>query len=379
MNNANKILLGVCGLVLLFAAFAGLNATGFFAVQGNEIVKIGVILPLTGTSADAGNYVKEGLLLAQEEINFKSNKKIQLIFEDSSYQSEKSVSAINKLIFSDGVKYIIGEYGSSQTLAIAPIAEANKVILISPGSQADKISASGDYIFRTQVTTAQEAHYLAEFIASEARGGKIGILALNTDYGTSLISDMTKDLNQLGEKVSWTELYAGTETDFRTHLLKANSEGVKYLLLGANRKFGGLIVKQAKELGYDFKFYGTSVIEGQEFLDTAGSAADGLIFSSPFNPDSTEPNMQLFQKKFFSKYGVKSEMLSANGYDALTILYHCITTSVDSSNNVKTCLYSTKNWQGASGTITFDANGDVEKQFNMKTVKDGKFITYGAN
>src|SRR3989344_8827560 len=122
-----------------------------------ETIKIGVVLPLTGPSADGGNYVKNGLLLAQDELNNDQDLAYhyELLFQDSMYDPKTAVSAVRKLIDSDQVKYIVGAQGSSETLAITPIAEENKVILITPGSQSDKISQAGDYIFRTQVNTAQ--------------------------------------------------------------------------------------------------------------------------------------------------------------------------------------------------------------------------------
>jgi len=339
-------------------------------------IKVGVLLPLTGTSADNGENMKRGLDIAAKEINDDPNTKypIQLIYEDSQYKSDVAVSAATKLISLDKVKFIVGDYGSSQTIAVAPIAEKNKVILISPTSQTDKITTVGDYIFRTQISAKQEAEFFSKYLFNKIGNGKIDILAMNVDYGVSYIDAYVTFMKGLGGNTGLSQKYEANESDFRQVLLKIKDDGAKYVILVGTRKSNGLILKTAQELNISLTFFATSPTEGEELLTVAGSSAEGLIYPYPFDETSTSTSQLAYQEKYQVLYGTKSEMVSANSYDALKVLSRCFEIVGIDNEKVKNCLYDTKDYHGASGTLTFDQNGDVSKPFIIKTVKDGKFV-----
>ena len=349
-----------------------------------ETIKIGVVLPLTGPSADGGNYVKNGLLLAQDELNKAEDNADQdlayhyeLLFQDSMYDPKTAVSAVRKLIDSDQVKYIVGAQGSSETLAITPIAEENKVILITPGSQSDKISQAGDYIFRTQVNTAQESPFLAEHIFKAIGSKPLGLLLLNTEYGESIINNFNPKFESLGGNIAGVERFEPKETDYRTPLSKLKEKGARFILMGALRQNGGHIIKQAKELDMKVRFFATSPIEGKELLEIAGEAAEGLEYSYPYDPKGSGKEEKEFREKYKAVYGSENEMLSANGYDTLKILSQCIEQEKSDVEKVKTCLYTIKEYAGASGVFSLDQNGDAVKHMIIKTVKDRTFIKLG--
>ena len=118
-------------------------------------VKIGAILPLTGDAALYGEICKSAADLAVEDINAKGGirgRQLAIIHEDSQADPKLAVSAANKLISVDKVSAIMGAMGSSEVLALAPILNEKKVVLVSPAATSHKISDSGDYIFRTIVS-----------------------------------------------------------------------------------------------------------------------------------------------------------------------------------------------------------------------------------
>ena len=108
-----------------------------FTIQGNkqeDIIKIGAILPLSGDAATYGKALQKGMELAVIEINSESkvlDQSIVIVYEESGADAKTAVSAINKLINADKVPLIIGDMFSSTTLAIAPIAQKNKVVLLT--------------------------------------------------------------------------------------------------------------------------------------------------------------------------------------------------------------------------------------------------------
>ncbi len=126
---------------------------------------IGVIAPLTGPRSDGGMYIKRAAEIAEEDLARSSGIRIKFILEDSGYEPAKAVTAFKKLVEIDGVSLIVGPYGSSEVLAVAPLAERAKKVIIAPGAQSDEISTAGDYIFRTIHNSAQEGPFFAPHVA----------------------------------------------------------------------------------------------------------------------------------------------------------------------------------------------------------------------
>lgn len=343
-----------------------------------EEVKIGIILPLTGTSADAGANIKRGLELASKDINddLVRKNKIQLIYEDDKYDSNESMNAINKLINIDNVKYVIGPYGSSQVLAVSPIAQKNGIILIAPSAQSNEIGQVGEYVFHLNSTTKQEVAFWAPYLAKKVGENKLAILSLESDYGASYISDWQTIYPDAGGNLGLIQKFDKKETDFRSMLLKIKGAQTKDVLLLGNRKMNGLILKQARELNYPFTFFATSVTEGEELLSIAGEAGEGLIYPYYFDVNSSELAQKNFQDKHTSSYGTKSEVMATHGYDSLMILSNCFEKVGIDPKKVAVCITRTKDYSGAGGRISFDSNREVFRPMFVKTIKNGQFVTF---
>ena len=162
-------------------------------------IKIGVILPLTGPGAPYGQAEREGIELAINQFNaggvVNGKRKIRLIIEDSKTEPASGVSAINKLIQLDKVKVVIGDLASSVTLAMAPIAESHKVLLITPGASNPKISDAGDYIFRLYPSDDYQGKLLAKW-ASTKGINQVGIIHINNDFGFGLKDKFKSDFER---------------------------------------------------------------------------------------------------------------------------------------------------------------------------------------
>ena len=140
----------------------------FGCKQNNNIVKIGVIIPLTGEYADYGKNIQYALTIAKDEISKEKNKyHYELLYEDDQADPKMAVSAIKKLISVNHVKFIIGGFTSSSSVAIYPIAEENKVILFSPSSSTPKLSTNTPYFFRNWPSDEIQAKKFADYTFDE--------------------------------------------------------------------------------------------------------------------------------------------------------------------------------------------------------------------
>ena len=339
-------------------------------------IKIGAILPLTGEAAKYGESAKKGMYLALEEINSTggiNGRKLAIIYEDSKGDPKEGVTAIQKLIAVHKVPALIGAMASSVTLAIAPIAEKNKVVLLSPASSAPQITRAGNYIFRNCYSDVFEGTKMANYIINETKFRELAIMHVNNDYGIGLKNVFTKRFTELGGKVVATETYEFGARDFRSQLTKIKNSHPEAIYIVGYGEMGRLLV-QAVELRLYTPFFGCLMFEDPDILRIAGKAAEGVIYTFPsYDPNSQEKLVRNFISVFQKKYGHKPDGFAANAYDALNILSFAIKKGDQKADEIKQALYSVRNYSGITGETSFDKNGDVIKPIGIKEIKNGKF------
>lgn len=342
----------------------------------NEI-KIGAILPLTGSGAKYGQSAKNGIELALEEINESggiNGNIIKVIYEDSKLEPKEGISAIRKFLTIEKVPAIIGAMASSVTLAIAPIAEENKIVLLSPTSSSADITDAGDYIFRNTYSDIYEGGRMASYVYVHKKYHRVGILHINNDFGVGLSRNFTERFEELGGKVVITESYEQDATDFRSQLSKVEQTNPDAIYLVGYSEMG-TILRQAKELRIETPFFSCILFEDPKILETAGEAADGVFYAFPaYNPDSGSEHISKFVQAFEKKYGKKPNIYAASSYDSMKILAKAMEQGGFSSNGIKEALYSIKDFQGVTGKTSFDQNGDVTKPIGIKQVNNGEFV-----
>ena len=226
MNKNRKTLLGL--ILVAFVAVAS-----YFAWRNSQektpedkkVIKIGVIMPQTGFLSSPGNNVIKGINLYFEEFQKEHpDKQIELIFEDSKSDPKIGVNAINKLIEIDGAKLIIGDIGSPILLAMAPIAEKNRVVLISPGASNPKVRDAGDYIFRIYTSDEFDGRVMANYLISRKKVESVALLYFNNDYGIGLSKSFEEAYNAQGGHISLAYSFEDSRVDFREIILKIKKQ-----------------------------------------------------------------------------------------------------------------------------------------------------------
>lgn len=346
-----------------------------------NIINVGAILPLTGDKASFGKASKNGIDLALEKINIKgiNGKKLNVIFEDSKGQAKESVNALEKLISKDKVKIVIGPISSPDVLKCAPIAEKNKVILMSPGASSPEITGAGDYIFRNVPSDVFESSLMADFIFNNMRIKKICVIYINTDYGVGVYTTFRSRYSSLGGTITFSEPYNESTRDFKTILSKTKSYKPEAIYFVGYKELG-VMIKQAKELNISCQYFSTAIFEDPDILSSSGGAAEGLIFTSiTFDPASEEPRAKEFVKNYSDQYGKLPDGYAAVAYDATLIIADVLRRAGVDTQKIKDTLYSVKNFPGLLGNFGFDKNGDVVLPIKLKKVINSKFINLPLN
>ncbi|MGA2092947.1 MAG: ABC transporter substrate-binding protein [Sedimentisphaerales bacterium] len=367
-------LVALCALFLVTVFF--LPACSKKQPETKEI-KIGAILVLTGPDARSGQNARNGVEMVVEELNGKggiSGKKLRVIYEDDEGDPQKSVSAALKLITVDNVPAIIGPMWSTSVLAVAPLIEKNRRVLLSPTASAPKITYAGDYIFRNTYSDLYEGTKDAEYAYKQLGYRKAGIISVNLDAGIEIANVFSKRFLELGGTVVIKESYEAKTTDFRSLLAKFNEEPIDFIYVMGYSEMGQLI-KQARELGIKYPFISTIMFEISDVIKIAGDAAEGTVYSFPsYDPEKGDETILTFAKKFKERYGVLPDPEAAFSYDAMKILCSVISEVGSDPVKIKNTLYQVKNYRGVTGETSFDQNGDVIKPIGFKKVEQGKYI-----
>ncbi len=340
-----------------------------------EEIKIGAILPLTGDAAPYGERAKRGVEFALEEINKKGIKgnRIKIIYEDSQGNPQKAVSAFLKLINLDKVKFILGPLSTTEVLSIAPMAEKEKILILTPTASAPQITKAGDYIFRNCVSDLFEGIVAAEFIFKKLNERRAAIIYINNDFGIGLKESFKKRFISLGGEVI-EESFERKETDFRALLSRIKSKDPKVIFLIGQTEMGQ-ILRQAKELGIKSQFVSFSAFEDPKILQVAGGAAEGVFYTyQGFDTKSEVDVVREFTLKYKEKYNENPDIWAALSYDAMKIYAEAFKRDGFNVEDTKKALYSIKGFIGVVGETSFDENGDVTKPIGIKKVENGNFI-----
>jgi branched-chain amino acid transport system substrate-binding protein len=342
-----------------------------------KTLRIGAVLPLTGSSARYGKWISEGLDIAVEQVNAAggiNGNRLEIIYEDDQALPAPATSAMQKLVDVDKVPCVFGSWASSSVLAQAPIAEQSKTVLMAEAIS-PQIRDAGDYVFRIQPDARYYLKELVPFVFQQLNMQSAAILYVNNDFGVDQAEVFKTGFAQLGGKIVATESYLPNATDFRTQLTKVISAKPQVLFLPGYAEVG-TILKQAKELGLSCQFVGSVPTENPDLINVAGLAAEGIIYPSHFDPDSPDPAIQAFQTTYKAKYGHAAEGFAALAYDGLMIIASGLKPCGANSTCLKDYLYSVKDYKGVTGTTSFDEKGDVVKPIIIKVVREGRFQVY---
>ena len=358
-----------------------------FTAQAAEI-KLGVAEALTGPVAKYGVPIRNGFVLAAEEINAAggiNGNKINLIVEDEQGKKEEAINVFKKLIFQDKVLAVFGPTLSNSAFASDPFANAQKIVVFATSNTADGITAIGPYIFRNSIA---EADILPKVIKAATK--KLGLKKVAMIYGND--DSMTKSSHDIflkavqAEKLQVVaiETFAKGDIDFSAQLTKIKRLNPDAVICAALVEEASNIILQARKLGLPdkVKFIGGNGFNSPKLIEIAGRAAEGSLSGSPWFLADPNAKNQTFVKAYTKKYGVSPDQFAAQAYDALYIMAAGIKAIQLSGNLAKDrtalrdALPNVKNFQGVGGPFSFNGHRDAEQKGRVLSIKNGKFAIF---
>jgi branched-chain amino acid transport system substrate-binding protein len=291
-----------------------------------EPIKVGIVLPLTGEKANFGEIERNSFLMALSEINKAGGVKgaeIKLLIEDDTGNPDVARAATEKLISKDNVVILGGGYGSSETYAIAGVAQQKKMpFLINTGS-ADKITEQGwNYIFRLNPAVSEYSKAAESFLTEVAKPKTAVILFENTLFGTSGSKEFEKSCKRLGIQVVLKEGYEHGAIDFKPLLIKVKNAKPDLIYMISYIMDASLLTRQSMELDLNPKLFigGAAGFTLPEFLQNAGKAAEGVFSADLWVPTLPYPGAMDYYQNYKKLYGKNTEYHGAEAYAALYVI-----------------------------------------------------------
>lgn len=363
------------------AVAAGCGGSSTPAAATNEI-KIGANFELTGGVAQYGQSAANGIKLAFKEINAAGGvlgKQLKLVIADNKSEPAESGNATTKLITQDKVVAIMGPAASSNVLAAAPIAQDNKVAILTPTGTNTKITVENgkvrDYAFRACFIDPFQGQVMANFATRSLKAQKAAIYIDNSsDYSKGLAQNFEQVFTKNGGTVVTKEAFLQKDQDFKSALTKLKAANVDVIYIPAYYEEVGKIIKQARELGITAPLLGSDGWDSPKLAEIAGAAAlNNTFFSNHYSAQDNDPKVKKFVEDYKKEYGQEPDALAVLGYDGALMLADAIKRagSADPAK-IKEALAQTKNLQVVTGILSLDANHDPVKSAVVIEMKDGK-------
>ncbi len=308
-------------LFFLLGAIISFSSPGFAGE-----VKIGLLLPITGKLARAGELELEGFLMAGEEINEGGGvggNRIEFSIRDTQGKAEASRKAVQELAEQEGVLLIAGGCSSDAALAAAAEAENLKVPFVITTASADEITEQNrEYVFRICPPSSEHYRSLITFLSEVVHVRSVAILCEDTPFGRYKMKNFFRVRKRLRLRLLRKDFYAPPALSFRPLISKMKARNPDLVYFISRGDDAALFVREAKEMGLNPKlFVGVEAgIGSPEFFEKAKDASEGLFFTSLWVPSIPYPGVKDFNERFLHRYGELPGYHGAQAYSAMQLV-----------------------------------------------------------
>ena len=359
--------------MIFFSLLMVILGSGFSAPRAEDWVKIAAVYAKSGEAAEDNLELFEAVRFAVAEVNATGGihgKKIKLIEYDNHSTPIQSRLAAKKAV-QDGVVAVIGASWSSHSLAMAPFLQKMKVPMISPDSTHPDVTKTGDYIFRACFTDAFQGKTLAGFAKNELGAASAVIVRnITSDYSVGISKIFEDQFTASGGKVLAILNYKFEQKDFADLLAEAKRLKPDVLFIPGHAE-SGYVVRQAQDMGITAKLLGGDGWPYRQFYANGGQDLKEGYYTAHWHKDLDTEKTRDFIARYKKVYDVTD--FAAISYDATMLLFDAMKRADSlAPSAIRDALAETKDFNGVTGKITFDANGDPIKQVVVMKITDGR-------
>lgn len=380
MKKIITIIMSLC--MVFFLSACGTTQTEKGSESTEDVILIGCILPLSGTSAYDGESAMNGAKTAEKYINDKggvaNGRKIKLVFEDSATDPATAAAAAEKLINDDGVKILIGAFTSSCTAAVQPVAEADKIPLITSVATSGALTKNGcKYFFRAVGISSLYIDSFAGKIINELGAKNIAYIYENGDWGLGSVNSFKEYAETHGVKTATIQVINKGDVDLYTQLTAIKESKPDAIYAVSNLANAVRIAVQRRELGIDCPMLGEGSWASGEFIEQTGAAGEGIYGMVEYLPDIKTDMNPLFKEMYRSVTDGKTpDKYAACEFNAVLVAADAVDNAANpnDSTSIRDALKNT-DMNTLTGPVKFEENGQgYGFEVFLSRNRDGKAV-----
>ena len=358
-----------------------LSACAVLSQPGSaQDIKIGSLSALTGSASQPGQSQRDAIKMVIDEVNAKGGikgRKIQLFVEDDQLQPAAAANAARKLVFQNDVLAVIGTPNSPTALSALEVTMEAKVPHIVLGVAPKITKMDNPYVLRVTPTDLILAAALVDYAVKTKGARKIAVLSDSTDYGKGGLASVVAALAKHNLKPLITESYNNEDQDFASQINKIKASGADSLILWGFYVEAAKIVSAAQKLGLALPIYASSGVLQGNFIELAGSAAEGITVVSYYSNSDTSPQTKEFIAKWKAAYKTEPNPVAGLGYDSINLLLAAIEKVGTDREKIVAELKAVKDYPGVTGRKTGAPDGEMGQGAIILQIKNGAQISVG--
>lgn len=346
-----------------------------------QTFKISGIVELTGTGATSGTNFDNGIKLAVKEINAAGGiLGRQIEYSSADTQSNPGVAkGLAQKAVDDGAYVVMGPVFSGSNMVSMAVTRKAEVPNFTGGEAASITQQGNPYIFRTSFTQATAMPKIAAYLQHTLKAKKVDLIYVNNDFGKGgrdlLIKALESQGIQLGTDIS-TE---PGQIDFASPVIKARQSGGDVLFVYTNEEEAARALRELRKQGYAKPIVGETVLTSQKVIELAGAAANGAVAHVGLTADAPQAGVKRFDDAFQREFKTRADHNGLKGYIGMYTV-KAVTEKIGKFDSkafaaaMKNVSLSARTTPGLLLDISYDANGDLDRESYMTKVVDGKQV-----
>ena len=357
--------------LILFAALSG--------CKPSEPLRIGFVAGISGRVADSGVTGRDAAQFAVEECNKAGGiggRRVVLVTKDDEHRPEVAGRVVRELI-SEGVSAIVGPMTSDMGMAVVPIVDEARILMVSPAVTTEALTGIDDFFFRVVSTTRTFASRNAAY---QIKTNRMSRVAAAYDLGNKFFTQNWLDNFRTafaeggGEIITTVSFESGKSTTFlqiAQDLLIAAPNGI---LIVANSMDSALLCLQIRRLNGSIPITLSDWGATERLLELGGKAVEDVTVVQTLDRDSQAPGYTAFRKAYMERFHREPGFPGVYTFDAMSLVLEALAKQKP-GRSLKETVLDIRRFEGLQGSYSFDDFGDVKRPHgSISVVRDGKFV-----
>ena len=354
---------------------------GVAFIANAQTVKIVGLVELSGTGTTSGTNFDNGIKLAVKEINAAGGilgQKVDYVSYDTQSNPGVAKGLADKAV-DDGAYVVMGPVFSGSILVSMASTKRAEIPNFTGGEAAAITQQGNPYVFRTSFTQSTAMPKIANYIRDKVKAKTVDVVYVNNDFGKGGRDLIIKSLEARGIKVGADISSEPGQIDFSSVVVKAKQSNSDALFAYTNEEESARLLRELKKQGYKKPILGETVLTSQKVIELAGDAANGAIAHVGLTADAPQPGVKKFDAAFQKEFGSRSDHNGLKGYIGMYTI-KAVTEKVGKFDSkafaaaMKNVSLSAKTHPGLLLDISYDENGDLDRESYLTTVVNGKQV-----